>query len=79
MDFVIEGIEEIAQLSDDSVAILHAAGGGWFKEVRRRLTLAGIAYAEIARQDEWPTGPESVVLSTMHSAKGLEFDHSGAA
>ena len=23
----------------------------------------------------WPTGPEQIALSTIHSAKGLEFDH----
>jgi superfamily I DNA/RNA helicase len=29
----------------------------------------------LTRQSEWPTSSENVAISTIHSAKGLEFDH----
>lgn len=75
MDYVIEFIARLGPDNEDSVAILHAKGGGWFDEVRNRLNAAGVAYVELARNGEWPTGPVNVGLSTMHSVKGLEFDH----
>lgn len=59
----------------ESVALLHPLGGGWFDYTRNRLRDAGIQYSEITRRQEWPSGPENVALSTLHSAKGLEFDH----
>lgn len=74
MDWLISDLRAKLASGDDA-AILHAQGGGWFSEVRRRLDQADISYVEIARASEWPDGPEAVALSTMHSAKGLEFDH----
>lgn len=59
----------------ETVAFLHPKGHGYFSEIESQLTDAGIAYVHITRQSEWPDGPESVALSTLHSAKGLEFDH----
>ena len=32
-------------------------------------------WTSLTREAEWPTGEERIGLSTMHSAKGLEFDH----
>ena len=61
--------------SDETVAILHPQGGGWFDYVRQTLRDRGINYCELTRLGEWPSGPELVALSTIHSAKGLEFDH----
>ena len=58
-----------------TVGILHPRGGGWFAHARRTLDALGISYCELTRTVEWPTGPEQVALSTIHSAKGLEFDH----
>ena len=29
----------------------------------------------MTRRSDWPDGPEQIALSTMHSVKGLEFDH----
>lgn len=76
MDYVVAALPSIAESDPPlSAAILHAAGGGWFSEVRRRLTAAGFEYAEITRASEWPASSVNVVLSTMHSAKGLEFDN----
>ena len=59
----------------ESVAILHAKGGGWFDFSRQVLQQRNIQYCELTRNPDWPTGPELLALSTIHSAKGLEFDH----
>jgi superfamily I DNA/RNA helicase len=34
-----------------------------------------LEFAEITRTTDWPGGEENIALCTMHSAKGLEFDH----
>lgn len=60
---------------EETVAFLHPLGGGWFKELRAQLGAAGIPWVSLTREAEWPGGDEQVGLSTMHSAKGLEFDH----
>lgn len=60
---------------DEEIAFLHPLGGGWFSTLKRALKDADVDYVSIAGRDSWPTGPERVALSTMHSAKGLEFDH----
>jgi len=62
-------------LADESVGILHPLGGGWFSELRKRLRAEGIEFVELSQNRTWPTGSENVGLSTLHSAKGLEFDH----
>ncbi len=61
--------------NDETVAILQPKGGGWFNCARQILRQQDIQYCELTRNPEWPTGPELVALSTIHSAKGLEFDH----
>ena len=61
--------------SEETVAILHPYGYGWFKYVRQALRQRSIPFCELTRRSEWPTGPELLALSTLHSAKGLEFDH----
>ena len=73
MDYLVNFLKDLDPDADESVAILHAKG--WFGEVQRRLQQAGLAYVEITRQSEWPSGPEVIALSTMHSVKGLGFDH----
>lgn len=75
MKVMLDELERSADLSKESVAILKPRGGGWFDEARRALRARGIPFCELTRQNEWPTGPESVALCTIHSAKGLEFDH----
>lgn len=57
----------------ETVALLHPKG--WFKFAKENLENRGIPFCEITRAADWPTGPELVALSTLHSAKGLEFDH----
>jgi len=73
MDHVVQFLDKLGPQNEESVAILHAKG--WFNEVKKRLGVAGVEYVELTRNADWPTGPVNVALSTMHSAKGLEFDH----
>ena len=69
-------IERIAELPDnESVALLQPRGGGWMDYTRERLEAAGFDYVEMTRRPEWPQGSEEIALLTLHSAKGLEFDH----
>ena len=76
MAFIVNDLRSIAITApEDSAVILHALGGGWFSEVRSRLEDADIGYVELTGSRDWPTGRDNVALSTMHSAKGLEFDH----
>lgn len=74
VDYVVEFLRSL-NLSSESVAILHPLGGGWFSFLRSRLLREGIDFVEITRRSDWPEGEVNVALSTIHSAKGLEFDH----
>lgn len=62
-------------LKTETVGILHLKGGGWFDEVRLALTRAGYDYCELQGANDWPEGDANIGLCTLHSAKGLEFDH----
>ena len=59
----------------ETVAILQPRGGGWFNFARKELAARRLPYCELTRERDWPTGHEQLALSTIHSAKGLEFDH----
>lgn len=72
---MLDRLELTANLDSESVAVLQPRGGRWFDEARRVLRRRGIGFCELTRENEWPSGPESVALCTIHSAKGLEFDH----
>ncbi len=74
LNYMLTEVQEAID-SDQTIAILQPRGGGWFRHARAMLHQRGIDYCELTRQREWPTGPELVALSTIHSAKGLEFDH----
>lgn len=73
MTYIIKRLSELP--AGESVALLHPKGGGWFDYTRQRLHQAGLPYVELARRAEWPEGDADIALSTLHSAKGLEFDH----
>lgn len=73
--WAIQHVVRAANLRDESVAFLHPLGGGWFTYLKTELTAAGIQYVQLTRASSWPGGDETVALSTIHSAKGLEFDH----
>ena len=74
LDYMLDQVNP-PLLSGETVAILHSRGGGWFDYTRNILRQRNILYCELTRNREWPTGPELLALSTVHSAKGLEFDH----
>jgi len=75
MRYAVTYIRSNVNLKKESIAFLHPLGGGWFRHVRESLDRAKIQYVELTRQSEWPEGDENVALSTLSSAKGLEFDH----
>ena len=74
MDHMLNSIQP-GLASGETVAILHPLGGGWFGFARQVLTERDLPFCELTRSPDWPTGPEQIALSTIHSAKGLEFDH----
>lgn len=73
MDWVIKRIGEIPE--DESVALLQARGGTWMSYPRQRLVAAGYPFVDMTRLPEWPQGKEEIAICTLHSSKGLEFDH----
>jgi superfamily I DNA/RNA helicase len=75
LDWTMRYMRSGAIGADDTTAFLHPKGGNWFRELRGRLDREDIAWTSLTREAEWPDGDEQVALSTMHSAKGLEFDH----
>lgn len=74
LNFVIDYLKKV-DLKNESVAILHPLGGGWFDYSRQAFLKANLPFVEIARESEWPEGEENIAFSTISSAKGLEFDH----
>lgn len=75
IDAMLERLTLTVDFASESVAFLKPMGGGWFDELKRRLRNAGIPFTVLTRTSVWPSGPEAVALCTLHSAKGLEFDH----
>jgi superfamily I DNA/RNA helicase len=75
LDFILPRLMQMADLDKESVAFLQPYGNRWFDYLRTRLRAAGIPFAELTRNGTWPQGPENIALCTLHSAKGLEFDH----
>ena len=73
MKYAIDFIKQKVDLEKESVAFLHPKD--WFSEFQNQLTRAGLDYVHLTRRAEWPKGDENIALSTLHSAKGLEFDH----
>lgn len=57
----------------DTIGFLHPKG--WFRDLMWPLKRVGLPFADITRVKTWPPGDERIALTTMHSAKGLEFDH----
>ena len=74
LDYMLSRIQPFLD-AGETVAILQPRGGGWFDYTRQVLQQHDVAYCELTQERDWPTGPELVALSTIHSAKGLEFDH----
>jgi superfamily I DNA/RNA helicase len=75
IDYMLARLIATVDFGNESVIFLQPMGGGWFDYLRSRLRTAGLPYTELTRASVWPTGPEAIALSTLHSSKGLEFDH----
>lgn len=75
LNFSLKWIKNNVDLKTETVGFLKPMGGGWFDDVREALTENDMPYVEITQTREWPHGSENIALSTMHSSKGLEFDH----
>ena len=70
--WALDYLREI-DLEKDSVAFLHPKV--WFRDLRRELQSQDLGYVEITGEPNWPQGPENIALCSVHSSKGLEFDH----
>ncbi len=73
--YAIDYLKNRVDLSTESVAFLKPRGGCWFNEIKSALNRNSLGFVEITKKDEWPRGRENIAISTMSSAKGLEFDH----
>jgi superfamily I DNA/RNA helicase len=62
-------------LATESVAFLKPRGGRWFEYLGQQLGLNAYQFVTLTREEEWPKTGGNIGLSTMYSAKGLEFDH----
>ena len=72
INFMLDALKE-PLAAEESVAFLHPRG--WFDHLKSILGQRGLQFCEITRKRDWPKGQELIALSTIHSAKGLEFDH----
>ncbi|KIF52739.1 3'-5' exonuclease [Vibrio owensii] len=75
LGFAVRYIKENIDLKKETVAFLHRKGYGYFNFLRDELRREGLSFCEITSQSSWPEGTENIALSTLHSVKGLEFDH----
>ena len=75
MEYVMDYIRNEVDLSQESVAFLLPKGGAWFSEIEKYLQRSRLEYLHITRESDWPEGNENIALCTLHSAKGLEFNH----
>jgi hypothetical protein len=73
--YAIDYLKAHVDLSNESVAFLKPKGGAWFDFLKLTLAKESFKYVTLTREDEWPEGAVNIALSTMSSAKGLEFDH----
>ncbi|HEN8713231.1 TPA: AAA family ATPase [Pseudomonas putida] len=60
-------------LEKESVAFLHP--WSWFRSLKPRLDALKLGWVEITGSPYWPQGTENIALCSVHSSKGLEFDH----
>lgn len=74
MAFTADQIRNRMDLESETVGILTMWGDprGTIAEALRS---RDIPFVPLQAERDWPEGPENVGWSTLHSAKGLEFDH----
>lgn len=71
--FALNYIRENVDLTQDSVAFLHPKG--WFRGLIPELGRLGMPWVSLTGAPDWPQGSQNIALCTLHSSKGLEFDH----
>ncbi|HIF9348830.1 TPA: 3'-5' exonuclease [Photobacterium damselae] len=74
VDFVIEYLKNNVDLTSETVCFMNKSTNTQ-RHLKTRLQQSNIVFANLTRTSNWPALDTNVVLSTMHSAKGLEFDH----
>lgn len=67
-------IANSVDLRNETVGVL-TMWGDTRGEIARALNGRGIPWVSLKAETDWPDGDENVGVSTLHSAKGLEFDH----
>ena len=72
---VARAVREILGFPPDETVGILTMWGDTRAEIATQLDAARIPLITLTRNKEWPRGPEVVASSTLHSAKGLEFDH----
>nr|WP_307850109.1 3'-5' exonuclease [Saccharopolyspora sp. HNM0986] len=75
IEYIINRTLRTVDLTTESVAFLQPRGGQWFSFLRAELKHRNIPFVELTRESKWPKKLGGVALCTLHSAKGLEFDH----
>lgn len=73
--WALDNVVQPAIARNESVGFLSPYGGERLSGLKQLLDRQGVAFAEITQRSNWPAVPALVALSTLHSAKGLEFDH----
>lgn len=71
--YALKYIQENVDLAQDSVAFLHPKG--WFSGLIPELNRLGLPWVSLTGAPDWPQGSQNIALCTLHSSKGLEFDH----
>ena len=75
IDYILDHLIDNVDFGSESVVFLQPKGGRYFDYLRNQLKAEGLPFTELTRASTWPSGTEAIALCTMHSAKGLEFDH----
>lgn len=72
--FCISIIKQEVDLREETVGILTMWGDsdGY---IGKALNEASLEWCMLKQTKEWPHGPENIGVSSLNSAKGLEFDH----
>lgn len=73
--WAIDNVVNKADLATESVGFLTFWDGAWSGFLRAELTKHKIEWVKLTKKSVWPGGDEAVAVCTLHSAKGLEFDH----
>lgn len=73
--WALENVVGPAILRDETVAFLSPRNGDALTQIRVALDADDVNFTELTQRADWPAYSVNVAISTLHSAKGLEFDH----